>query len=96
MILVLSVPIVDAVYIMVRRVWEGKSPMKGDDRHFHHRLLKIGWGKRRVALFYWLVSFLFGMSALYFETYQKVLALGIVVVLLAIFIIITNRLQKVI
>lgn len=93
LILVLSVPLVDAVYSILRRVKEGKSPMKGDAGHFHHRLLQIGWGRRRIAVFYWFVSFLFGVSAILFESLQKVLALGIAVVLLALFISVTNHLK---
>ena len=91
--LVLSMPLVDAVYIMVRRISEGKSPMQGDAGHFHHRLLQIGWGRRRIAVFYWAVSFLFGIAAIYFQSTQKVLALGIVIVLLAFFIAVTNRVK---
>ena len=92
--LVLSVPLVDAVYIILRRLSEGKSPFKGDSGHFHHRLMEIGWGKRRIAVFYWVVSFVFGVSAIFFQSTQKLLALGIVTVLLALFIAVINKLRE--
>ena len=95
MLLVLSVPLVDAIYVVARRIINKQSPFKGDAGHFHHRLLKIGWGRRRIAVFYWIVSFLFGMAALFFHSMQKVLAILFVVVLLACFIVIIDRIRTV-
>lgn len=90
MALVLAVPIVDAMYIILRRISSGKSPLKGDAGHFHHRLLEVGWGKRRIAIFYIIVSVLFGVVALYLESTQKVLAFLTVGILLALFIVTLN------
>lgn len=94
LILVLSVPLVDAVYIVIRRIREGKSPFLADAGHFHHRLLQIGWGRRRIAVFYWLVSFVFGIAAITFSPVHKILAIFIVVALLAVFIAVTNEVKK--
>lgn len=94
MALVLAVPLVDALYIIVRRISSGKSPLKGDAGHFHHRLLEVGWGKRRIAIFYIIVSILFGIVALYLESTQKVLAFLTVGILLALFIITLNTVKK--
>ncbi len=92
--LVLSVPLVDAMYVFVRRLGTGKSPFRGDGGHFHHRLLQIGWGKRRIAIFYWGVSFLFGASSLYLHGFEKILAGSIVFISLAFFILIIERIRK--
>lgn len=94
LILVLSIPLVDALYVFVRRLSEFKSPFKGDSGHFHHRLLEIGWGKRRIAFFYWGVSFLFGASSLFLKGAEKVLAGSIVFISLAFFILIIERIKK--
>ena len=51
-ILIMSIPMIDAIYTMIRRLKKRKSPFKADWGHFHHRLLEIGWGKRRIAWFY--------------------------------------------
>jgi len=93
LMLVLSIPLTDAIYVIFRRLFNLKSPFRADAYHFHHRLLKIGWGRRRIAIFYWLISFLFGFSSLFFRGEKKVLALLSVVILLAIFIGITNRVK---
>lgn len=63
-LLVLSIPMTDAVFTLIRRVSTGKSPFHPDKGHLHHKLLERGWGKRRIALFYWLTSALFGLIAL--------------------------------
>jgi UDP-GlcNAc:undecaprenyl-phosphate GlcNAc-1-phosphate transferase len=55
--LVLAVPFIDAIYAIGRRITHRKSPFKGDASHFHHRLLRIGWGRRRIAVFYWCSSY---------------------------------------
>jgi UDP-GlcNAc:undecaprenyl-phosphate GlcNAc-1-phosphate transferase len=74
-LLVLGVPTIDAVYTLVRRVSTKKSPVAADRGHLHHQLLNIGWGKRRIALFYWGVSAILGVIALTVTSQQKVFAL---------------------
>jgi UDP-GlcNAc:undecaprenyl-phosphate GlcNAc-1-phosphate transferase len=92
--LVLSMPLVDAFYVILRRLKDLKSPFKGDAGHFHHRLLTIGWGKTRIALFYWFVSLLFGVSSLYLQGVEKIFALILVSVSLALFIVVINRIKS--
>ncbi len=74
-LLVLGIPTVDAVYTLIRRIGTKKSPVAADRGHLHHRLLDVGWGKRRVALFYWGVSAILGMVALTVTSQEKVFAL---------------------
>lgn len=93
LVLVLSIPLVDALYVMIRRMSSLKSPFRGDGGHFHHRLLEIGWGKRRIAIFYWGVSFLFGASSLFLHGFEKLLAGSIVFISLAFFILIIERIK---
>ncbi len=73
-ILVLGIPLIDAFYTLARRVVLMKSPFRGDAGHLHHKLLSLGWGKRRVALFYWLLSAILGVIALTLNSQQKLFA----------------------
>lgn len=73
-VLVLGVPFIDASYTMVRRLVLFKSPFRGDAGHLHHKLLSLGWGRRRIALFYWLVSAILGIIAINLGSQQKLLA----------------------
>jgi UDP-GlcNAc:undecaprenyl-phosphate GlcNAc-1-phosphate transferase len=74
-LLVLGIPTIDAVYTLVRRVRMGKSPVWADRGHLHHRLMDLGWGKRRIAIFYWVVSAGLGIIALSVTSQQKLFIL---------------------
>ena len=70
-ILVLSIPLVDATFLFFKRIYEGRLPVFGGREHFHHRLLDLGWEKRKIAIFYWLTSAFFGFLALNLNSRQK-------------------------
>src|SRR3989339_1169606 len=92
-ILILSIPMIDAVYTMIRRIRKFKSPFKADWGHFHHRLLEIGWGKRRIAIFYWLISLILGISSLFLKGIEKLIAFITIALLLLIFIYIIEEMK---
>lgn len=93
-VLILAVPMIDAFYTIFRRIKNKKSPFRADWGHFHHRLLEIGWGKRRIAVFYWIVSFLLGAASLIFEGIEKMLAFITVGIFLIIFIVVIEQAKK--
>ncbi len=70
-LLVLAIPTIDATFVILGRVLRGRSPVWGDRSHLHHRLLDIGWGKRRVAAFYWITTAILGILALELNSEQK-------------------------
>ncbi|MBU0480048.1 MAG: undecaprenyl/decaprenyl-phosphate alpha-N-acetylglucosaminyl 1-phosphate transferase [Proteobacteria bacterium] len=39
----LSLPVADTLYVMVKRLLDGKSPVRPDKTHLHHRLLALGF-----------------------------------------------------
>ncbi len=49
-LLVLSVPIIDTFWIIVRRLSERRSPFSPDRTHIHHRLLDLGLSHRQTVL----------------------------------------------
>jgi UDP-GlcNAc:undecaprenyl-phosphate/decaprenyl-phosphate GlcNAc-1-phosphate transferase len=48
-LLVLTVPIVDTFTVIIKRLLIGKNPFYPDRAHFHHTLLRIGYGQRKAA-----------------------------------------------
>lgn len=70
-ILVLGIPLVDASFLFFKRISEGRSPVLGGREHLHHRLLDLGWGKRKIAVFYWIASAILGFLALNLNSKQK-------------------------
>lgn len=77
-ILVLGIPMIDAGYTLLRRMRSKQSPVLADRGHLHHRLLDLGWGKRRIALFYWGVSAILGAVALTVRSQGKLFTLLLV------------------
>lgn len=74
-LLVLGLPLIDSVLVSLTRILKGKSPLKGDLDHLHHRLLKKGWTERQVILLTVLLGSAFGITALFLSTFQKFLAI---------------------
>lgn len=88
MFMVLGLPTADAIFTILRRIIAGKSPLWGDRGHMHHKLLDVlKWGRRRIAIFYWLSSFLLGLLSLYLTTTGKLITMLIVFILVFSFLI---------
>jgi len=60
-----GVPIVDAVFAFVRRLFTGRHPFAADRRHLHHRLLALGLSPRRVVFVLYYISAFFGILAFF-------------------------------
>lgn len=74
--MVLAVPTADGIFTITRRILAGKSPFWGDRGHLHHKLMDVfGWGKRRIAMFYWSTSLCLGLVSLYMDTSAKIITL---------------------
>lgn len=86
-LLVLGIPMMDALFTLFRRIGTKRSPVRADRGHLHHKLLDLGWGKRRIALFYWCVSAILGLVSLTVTSKLKVFAFIIVAVTLAMFLV---------
>ncbi|PIP85929.1 hypothetical protein COT86_02635 [Candidatus Collierbacteria bacterium CG10_big_fil_rev_8_21_14_0_10_43_36] len=85
-LVVLGVPLVDFIYIVIKRILSGKSPVWGDKSHLHHKLLEMGWGKRRIALFYWLITAILGLTAVKVEARSKLIIMIGLIILMSVFV----------
>ena len=47
-LMVMALPILDAIWQMVNRILTGRSPFRGDRGHAHHRLLDLGFSNARL------------------------------------------------
>lgn len=63
-LLVLGVPVLDAVWVVFRRVASGNPIFKADRRHLHHRLIDAGLKVPQAVLILYAISALFGALAL--------------------------------
>ena len=62
-LLALGVPIFDTVSVVFIRWRRGESIMKGDKRHFSHRLVDLGMSPRQAVEFIFLVAGVTGLGA---------------------------------
>ncbi len=92
-LLVMGLPVLDILIVMLRRIKKGKAIWQGDQEHLHFRLLAAGMSQRQTVLFFCLVSLLFGISAIFFYTKVKIIALSCLVIFVLYF---SNYLDKII
>jgi len=62
--IILMVPISDTLWVMVKRIMNGKSPVSPDKTHLHHRLLHLGFSHAAVVTLIYVLGFAFGFLAL--------------------------------
>ncbi len=74
-LLVLGIPLLDAVWVVVKRLWFGNSPFVGDKKHLHFRLLDIGLSQRQAVLFLYFLAAVFGGVAVFLQSLGKLVAL---------------------
>jgi UDP-GlcNAc:undecaprenyl-phosphate GlcNAc-1-phosphate transferase len=71
LIFLLAIPMIDAIYAIIRRLINHQPVYLGDGQHFHHQLLKSGWSRRSIALLYWSFSLILGIISLFLDSSQK-------------------------
>jgi len=61
-LILLSIPILDFFWTIIRRLSEKRSPFSGADRkHLHHRLLDAGFSVKSAVLFFYSICLVFGV-----------------------------------
>jgi len=80
-ILVMGVPMTDGAFTILRRILTGHSPFWHDKKHLHHLLLSLGFGQRRIALFYWVISAILGALSLILSSKGKLFAIIMLVII---------------
>lgn len=86
--LVLGIPLLDVIWVVLRRIFHGRSPFLADKMHLHHRLLAIGFSQRQTVLILYVVAAAFGVVAVISGTEAKIQALYWLLGTMAVFIII--------
>lgn len=89
-IVTIIIPFMDALVIFIRRILQKKNPMKGDRGHLHHLLLARGWSEKKIALFYWFTTAVFGSIGLISSEKYAIQVLLTISGLVAFFIILLN------
>jgi len=77
--LAVGLPLLDAGFVILRRLIGGRSPFKGGRDHLHHLLLDRGWSPKQVIALTACIGTAFGVAALFLDTETKALALVLLV-----------------
>ena len=70
-LVILGVPMIDAIFSILRRARRGSNVTVADKDHLHHRLMRLGHGHRRSVFILWTWTVLLSAIVLY-PTYQTV------------------------
>ncbi len=76
-LLVLAVPLIDALWVVMERFRNGNSIFQGDKKHLHHRLLERGWSTWSILALYYAITILCAIVAIVTHDIGKFIALSI-------------------
>lgn len=80
-LIVMAIPALDAVFVVLRRLRVGASPIVGDRRHLHHMLADSGWSKVKILAAYSIFSLAVGLTSLILSGYVKYSLLLVIIFL---------------
>lgn len=89
-LLVLAVPLIDAMWVVGDRFRSGNSIFHGDKKHLHHRLLDRGWSTLRILVLYYVITVLCAIVAIVTHDIGKFIALVIFCGIILIFFIVLS------
>ncbi len=84
-LLVLILPVADALFVIGARLRAGVSIFEADERHLHYRLRALGWSERRIVAFFILLTGSIGGLALATVALGKFVAFLLVLTLVLVF-----------
>ncbi len=82
-LLFLSIPLLDMIYVIFKRLKNKRSPFYPDNYHLHHRLMNIGFTHRETVYLIYIIHHWPVFLALYFS---KIIPLGVIYISTIIFI----------
>lgn len=92
-LLILGLPLFDALFAMIRRVLSGKSPMVADRGHLHHRLYDMGFSQKQTVFILYAISGVLGITAILLAE-QRFLRAMLLMICVLIFILIAAMMGK--
>jgi len=90
-LLVLSLPVVDAIFVVWQRLRDGVSITSPDKRHLHYKLMELGWSERRIAWFFFGITSVIAVIALQTRALGKVTVLLLTVSLILLLLFFVDR-----
>jgi len=83
-LLIMGIPILDIIWVVARRLIQGKSVASADLKHLHYRLMDVGLSHRQTVIFLYLITTLFGAISIFSTSLGKVIALLVLLLVMVI------------
>lgn len=92
-IIMLGLPLFDALFAMLRRMLSGKNPMSADRGHLHHRLYDMGFSQKQTVFILYAISGVLGITSILLSE-QRFLRAMLLLICVLIFILIATMMGK--
>lgn len=76
-LMVLSLPIMDALFVIGDRLWHKRSLFQADQSHLHYRLRDLGWSERSISWFFYGSTLVIALLALSTTLMDKFVAMAL-------------------
>lgn len=90
-LLVMTLPVLDFVWVIGERISRGKSIFHPDTNHLHYKLLDLGWSQNRIAIYFYSVTALVSVVALNTRVIGKSLTFLIAGTIMAVSLMVIKR-----
>ena len=81
-ILILSIPILDTLFAILRRLIKKKPIFEADKEHFHHQFLKMHFSQRVTVIFIYVIDILFSLASIFYALHDPYKGMVIYFILL--------------
>lgn len=81
-LLIMGIPLLDVIWVVLQRLRKGHSPFIGDRRHLHFQLQETGLSVPQSVIFLYALAAVFGIAALFLQSRGKLVALGVLVIVM--------------
>lgn len=92
-LIMLGLPLFDALFAMLRRLLTGKNPMSADRGHLHHRLYDMGFSQKQTVFILYAISGVLGITSILLAE-QRFLRAMLLLICVLIFLLIATMMGK--
>jgi len=90
--LIVGLAVIDLLFTVLRRHFLGKqSPFMADRGHLHFKLLDLGFSQPQAVFFYWGLSIIFGLLAIFLQTQGKIITIALLIIFVLCFLFFLER-----
>ncbi|MFA4818004.1 MAG: MraY family glycosyltransferase [Parcubacteria group bacterium] len=90
-ILVMSIPVIDFIWVIGERIKNKKSIFQPDMFHIHYKLLSLGWSQKKTAFYFYAITILISAVALNTRFIGKTITLLATAAIMAVSLLVINK-----